>query len=149
MKVKKIIECERNRLEAYSKFQLPNTFKKVGIIVLTLSILTLIGFRFIEGESEILRDLVKKGVLVGLLLISISKDKEEDELTIKLRGQSYVKAFVFGVFYALIQPYVTYGFALLLGKANKESFLELGDFQLLFFMLIIQILFYQLLKRYR
>jgi hypothetical protein len=149
MNTKKIIECERNRLVKYSKLQLPNKYKTVGVIVLIASILTLIGLRFIEDESEIFRDLVEKSILIGLLLISVSRDKEEDELTVKLRSQSYVMAFIFGVFYALAQPYVTYAIVMIFNKESNESLLQLGDFQLLFFMLLIQIMFYQMLKRFR
>ncbi len=149
MNTKKIIDCERIFLEKYSKLQLPNKFKTVGVIVLIASILTLIGLHFVGVKSEIFRDLVEKSILVGLLLISVSRDKEEDELTVKLRSQSYVMAFIFGVFYALTQPYVTYAIVRIFNKENKESLLQLGDFQLLFFMLLIQIMFYQMLKYFR
>ncbi|NOY47122.1 MAG: hypothetical protein GXO84_02735 [Chlorobi bacterium] len=149
MNIQKFMDCERERLEKYSKLQLPNKFKTVGVIVLIASISTLIGLRFVEGEPEILRDIIEKSILVGLLLISVSRDKEEDELTVKLRSQSYAMAFIFGVFYALTQPYVTYAIVRIFNKENKESLLQLGDFQLLFFMLLIQIMFYQMLKRFR
>jgi len=147
--MKDILEYDRKQLKKYENIGLPNAYKKIGLGIVIFGFLTLVVLRFIEGEPEILRDLIKKSILVGLLIISISKDKEEDELTISLRHKSYVIAFVFTVIYAIIQPYITYGIAALIGKENKESFIELGDFQVLFFMLIVQIMYYKLLKRYR
>jgi hypothetical protein len=38
-----------------------------------------------------------------MLLMSLSKDKEED-VTITLRSQSYAIAFVIGVVYSLVMP---------------------------------------------
>lgn len=149
MKMKNILEYERKQLKKYENIGLPNIYKKVGLIIIVLGFLTLIGLRFVEGKPEIIRDLIKKSILIGLLIISISRDKEEDELTVSLRHKSYVIAFIFTVVYAIIQPYITYGIAAFIGKENKESFIELGDFQVLFFMLIIQIMYYKLLKRYR
>lgn len=84
-----------------------------------------------------------------MLIITISKDEIVDELTEKLRTQAFQAAFIFGVLYALIQPYITYLMASLIGKENKTDFLQLGDFQLLFFMLLVQIWFYWLLKKMR
>jgi len=149
MSLKTVSECERKRVSKYSNISLPNSYNKLGIAITAVAFLALLVLGFIENEPEILRDLIKKLILVGLLVVSISKDKEEDELTQKLKTQSYTMAFVFGVLYAVIQPYITYFIALLIGKENKLEFLQLGDFQLLFFMLVIQIGFYRMLKKYR
>ncbi len=149
MDTKKIMECEHQRLKKYENMSLPAQYKKIGIAVTIISFIGLFVLGYIDNEPEILRDLIKKSILVGLLIISISKDSIEDELTIKLRGKSYAMAFVFGVVYALVQPYITYFLSFLFNKKNNEDFLELGDFQLLFFMLIIQIMFYWMLKKYR
>lgn len=144
--MKTILECERKQLKKYENLNLPNSYKKLGLAIVVIGFLSLIILRFVEGEPELLRDLIRKGILVGLLFVSISRDKEEDELTINLKHKSYVIAFIFTVIYAVVQPYITYGIATVIGKENKESLIELGDFQVLFFMLIIQIMYYKLLK---
>jgi len=110
MNTEKIMDCERERLNKITNFRLPHTFWTIGMVVTGLSIVTMFVRAFVmEGDTEWLRELAKKGLLVGMLLMSISKDKEEDELTIKLRMQSYTFAFVVGVAYALIMPYIEFG----------------------------------------
>jgi hypothetical protein len=101
-----------------------------------------------EGETEWLKHLLQKTLLIGMLLMSISKDKQEDEMTITLRAQSYAIAFVIGVVYALIMPYVELGVSNVV-HSGGEAYKDLGDFQVLLFMLMIQLMFYHNLKRYR
>ena len=101
-----------------------------------------------EGDTEWLKVLCQKTLLIGMLLMSISKDKVEDEMTMTLRSQSYAIAFVIGVAYALIMPYVEFGVSNVVNSGG-EVLKDLGDFQVLLFMLMIQLMFYHNLKRYR
>lgn len=148
MTLKDVANCERKQLNKFQNYRLPIYFKYIGIILTIVSLLTIMSRLFIDNQSELLRDLAKRGFLVGMLLISISKDKEEDELTMKLRSQSYSIAFVIGVIYALVMPYVDYGVSNVL-KPDGETLKNLGDFQILIFMLMIQLMFYYVLKRAR
>lgn len=100
------------------------------------------------GETEWLKQLLQKTLLVGMLIMSLSKDKVEDEMTISLRAQSYAIAFVIGVIYALVMPYVEFGVSNMV-HSGGETFKDLGDFQVLLFMLMIQLMFYHNLKRCR
>ncbi|QTE23370.1 hypothetical protein [Polaribacter cellanae] len=62
-------------------------------------------------------------ILFGMLLISISKDKIEDEFIESLRSQSYRIAFILGILYSLLQPFINYGVDLLFDKnGTMESF---------------------------
>ena len=145
----KIIECERNRLEKITNFRLPHYFYIIGLIVAGLGIVMMFIRAFaMEGETEWLKLLLQKVLLVGMLLMSVSRDKQEDELTIKLRMQSYAWAFIVGVVYALVMPYVEFGVDSALNSGTEE-FKNLGDFQVLLFMLMIQLMCYHTLKRYR
>ena len=149
MKAEKIMDCERRRMEKLINFRLSNVYLKIGIAVVVVSIVAMFWrVLAMEGDTEWLRSLAKKGLIIGMLLMSISKDKEEDELTVKLRTQSYAIAFIIGVIYALVMPYVDYGVSNVI-KPEGETFKELGDFQILIFMLMIQLMFYHTLKRYR
>lgn len=148
MKTKNIIDCERERLIKIINFRLPAYFKTIGILLLIISFLTLMSRVFIPDQPELIREISKKGILIGMLLISISKDKQEDEMTKSLRAQSYSIAFVIGVLYTLIMPYVDYGVSNVV-NSGVESLKDLGDFQVLIFMLMIQLMFYHTLKRYR
>ena len=148
MTLKDVAEYERKQLNKIQNYRLPVYFKYIGVILFIISFITIMSRLFIDDQSELVRDLAKKGLLVGMLLISISKDKEEDELTLKIRSQSYALAFVIGVIYALIMPYVDYGVSNAL-KAEGETLKNLGDFQILIFMLMVQLMFYYVLKRAR
>ncbi len=65
-----------------------------------------------------------------------------------MRAQSYALAFIIGVVYALVMPYVEFGVSNVVNDGG-EAFKDLGDFQVLLFMLMIQLMFYHVLKRYR
>ena len=101
-----------------------------------------------DGDTEWLKLLLQKTLLVGMLIMSVSKDKVEDEMTMSLRAQSYATAFIVGVIYALVMPYLEYGVSNLV-HSGGEAFKSLGDFQVLLFMLMIQLMFYHFLKRNR
>tara|TARA_R110002073_G_scaffold152805_1_gene307724 strand:- start:285 stop:656 length:372 start_codon:yes stop_codon:yes gene_type:complete len=121
----------------------------VGIAIGAISMILMFVRAFaLEGDTEWLKLLLQKTLLIGLLVMSISKDKEEDEMTITLRSQSYAIAFVIGVVYALVMPYVEFGVDSVI-ESNVSEFKNLGDFQVLLFMLMIQLLFFHNLKRYR
>jgi hypothetical protein len=84
-------------------------------------------------------------LLIGLLLISVSKEKIEDEYIDSLRSQSYRLAFILAIVYALLQPIVNVVVSYVLQQDNEyEGF---NYFQVLFFMLIVQILFFWKLKK--
>ncbi len=131
------------------KFRLPHKFMAAGIAISVVSIVIMFVRGFVlEGDTEWLKLLLQKSLLVGLLIMSISKDKMEDEMTIQLRSQSYMIAFIVGVIYALIMPYVDLGVSNVVHDGG-EVYKDLGDFQVLLFMLMIQLMFYHNLKRYR
>ena len=50
----------------------------------------------------------------------------------QLRARSYVMAFIFGVVYAILQPYINYVVALILKKENA-GFEELSSFVIIWF----------------
>ena len=149
MNTEKMMNCERGRFDKIIKFRLPHKFMTIGIAVAALSIVMMFVRAFaMDGETEWLKLLLQKTLLVGMLIMSISKDKHEDELTIALRAQSYAIAFVIGVVYALVMPYVELGVSNVVNSGG-EVYKDLGDFQVLLFMLMIQLMFYHNLKRYR
>ena len=149
METDKIMECERKRLNKIASFRLPNQFMTIGLVVVLATIVMMFFRAFaMDGETEWLKLLLQKSLLVGMLIMSLSKDKIEDEMTISLRAQSYAIAFVVGVIYALVMPYVEYGVSNVV-HSGGEPFKDLGDFQVLLFMLMIQLMFYHTLKRYR
>jgi len=149
MNTKKIMDCERNQFYKLINFRLSHRFMAIGIAIVLISIVMMFVRAFaMEGDNQWLKLLLQKTVLVGMLIMSLSKDKIEDEMTISLRAQSYAIAFVTGVIYALVMPYVEFGVSNVV-HSGGEAFKDLGDFQVLLFMLMIQLMFYHNLKRYR
>jgi len=145
MNKKSIVECERNRIQKVLDFRLPNSFKWVGVILLVGAfVLFFLRMQFPE-QAEVLRNIGRKVFIVGLLCISLARDKEEDEMTVALKAQSYAIAFILGVIYALVMPYVEYGVSNIV-HSGGEAYKELGDFQLLSFMFLVQLGFYYTLK---
>ena len=148
MNVKKAIDCERSAIQKILNFRLPRYFRTLGIVLFAVSFLLMfLKSSFPEYTSEI-KEGAKRLMLVAMLFMSLAKDKEEDELTVLLRGQSYAAAFILGVVYALIMPYVEYGVSNLV-NTEAEAFKDLGDFQILLFMLMIQLMYYYILKKIR
>ncbi|TVZ55016.1 hypothetical protein OD91_0257 [Lutibacter sp. Hel_I_33_5] len=140
-----ICERERSHLEKMNKFQLGNQFKKVGLFIAIGAFVLMIGRKYIEN-SEWIRPILQAILLVGLLIISLSKEKIEDEFVDSLRSQSYRLAFLMAIVYSLVQPLINFGVAFLLNENDElKSF---NYFQVLFFMLIVQLMFFWQLKRY-
>ena len=148
--IKKFCEAEYRRLKKIQNYQylLPNQYKKVGMALLIISIIALLTRKYFFEDLVLVQQIGKKGMLLALLLITISKEKIEDELITKLREQAFAVAFISGVIYTLIQPLINYLVALLI-KPEKAIYNDLGDFVVLWFMLVMYLTFFYMFKRYR
>lgn len=139
-----ICEKERSHLEKMNKFQLGNKFKKIGYIIALGTFVLMIIRKYIDNSEEI-RPILHGVLLIGLLLVSLSKDKLEDEFLDSLRSQSYRIAFILVIIYSLLQPVINYVVGLAFNQ--NEEIKAFGFFQILFFMLIVQLtVFWQLKK---
>jgi|TARA_B110000977_G_C10937733_1_gene439640 hypothetical protein len=146
MNVKSFMECERKSLEKMKRYQLPNRFKKIGIGIIIISLVTFFVNKF-SIENIDLKLTAKYGILVGLLLVSISKEKIEDELMTSLRMQSYTFAFIAGVIITLLtNPLFNY-IANIISQKQQENFQEVGDWEILWILLSVQVFYFEFLKR--
>ncbi|WP_157662427.1 hypothetical protein [Polaribacter sp. SA4-10] len=127
-----------------NKFQLGNQYKRIGYIVAIGSFILMIARKYFE-DSEWIRPILHGILLIGLLLVSVSKEKIEDELIDSLRSQSYRLAFILAIVYSLVQPLVNFGVGTLLNQDDKLQGFDY--FQVLFFMLIVQLMYFWKLKR--
>ncbi|MEM9000247.1 MAG: hypothetical protein AAGB24_08270 [Bacteroidota bacterium] len=137
-------DSEREKLKRWGNLQLPNRYKRVGIWACVLIFLLMVGKKFVD-EPLWVKPLLSNALILFLLMISISKEKIEDELMVSLRSLSYRLAFVFGVLYAVIQPYIDHAVDFLINK--DEHTVDTGYFQVLIFMLVVQLMFFHQLKR--
>ena len=145
MDTKSSIDCEKKSFEKFKRYQLANSFKKVGIILALFSFLFLFVNKYFF-DSQVYRETLRYGMLLGMLLISISKEKEEDERITTLRMQSYTFAFIAGVILALIQPFINYGVDFVLG-IEEAAFKDNGDFLILWVLLSVQVFSFEMLKK--
>jgi magnesium-transporting ATPase (P-type) len=149
MSAQNYMQKEQKSLMKLINFRLPRQFMIFGLIVFGLSFLLLIFREAVFGiDSLYIKEGLQKSLLVSMLIMSLTKDKEEDEMTTQLRMQSYAWAFITGVIYALVMPYVEFGVGSILNE-GEETIGTLGDFRILVFMLLVQLMSYHVLKRYR
>lgn len=146
MNLKSISECEQRSLTKIISYRLPNKFKKIGWIVFALTFIVLFSTKLFDGDFEILVELLKKLLLVCLLVVVLSKEKIEDEMIKSIRAQSFSFAFIGGVLFTLIQPLINLIVSFIL-RSDNVIFEDLGDFQVLWFMLIIYLVVFNKLKK--
>ena len=75
----------------------------LSALVITLSILNVLML-----DMEIVLTATKSCILASLLLLVISKDKIEDELTSRIRLKAFASSFVFGVVITIVAPFINY-----------------------------------------
>ncbi len=147
MNTQNIYECERRNLEKIKRyFSLPNYLKAPSIASAAILLLLLLVLGTFSETDPLVKVTIEKLTLVALLIAALSKEKIEDELISKIRGQAYTVAFVSGVVYALVQPYINY-IVLRFLKPDKANYSELSVFIILWFMLVIYLCTFYLLKR--
>ena len=138
-----------NTMEAYrekdidklKKFQLPHGAKKVGWVIACIAFVAL----FLTTKDTTSKLIVKYSLLIGLLIISISKEEIEDELVKTLRMHSFTFAFIFAVIIAISNPLFSY-MANFLFEEKQEVFSGIGDWMILWLLLSIQVLYFEKLK---
>ncbi|MBR9919852.1 MAG: hypothetical protein GYB31_03370 [Bacteroidetes bacterium] len=137
-------ERERNRLMRLSL--LPYSFKPIGLTLFILAFAGLVISKFYVEDPNAYRTVLRHLTLIGLLFISISREKTEDEMMVRIRAQSFALAFIAGVIYAVFYPYLN----VVVDAALGQSETNLGDisvYQVMVFMLLIQIGFFYQIKR--
>jgi len=145
MTVKSILECERNNLEKFEKFQLPTKYKKIGFFVAITSLVILLLSGLIPDINEF-KELFKFSLLIGLLIVSISKDKNEDEFIVKLRMISYRFAFIIGIIEILLIPIAAH-LLILFTDINESAIGHTGKYDTLFVLLFVQVCIFEYLKK--
>jgi len=123
---------------------LPNYFIKIGILVVILSILFFISGMIFEKsipvKKEIIASIGLDGIIIGLLLISLSKSKIEDELIVMIRMQAFAQAFIFSVIYVV---------AISITTLVMKDDLPFNAYSLIIVQLIMFIIFFYLGKKDR
>ena len=103
-------EGDIEKIDKFTGYQLPNKFKIVGLVVVIVSILSIVTSLKIYildvKYHELFERIALSVSVIGLLIISISREKIEDELIGKIRMQSYNYAVIVTVLIYLILPFI-------------------------------------------
>lgn len=144
--MKSIQECEQTNIQRLLNFKLPNYAKKVGWALFTISLVMFLSTKFIEGEWELLKSILKRLVLLSLFIVVLSKEKVEDERIQHIRAKTFTLTFLITAIYILVQPIVNL-IANSIIDDNEGVFQDLGDFTILWFMLFIYLMFFHFAKK--
>ena len=93
----------------------PNYFKKIGIAVMVIAVITAAILKTRNPEADehtkvLFRVLTMNAFILGLLLISLAKDKIEDEMISAIRIRSMAGAFIATAIYVIVMPLVELAF---------------------------------------
>jgi hypothetical protein len=141
-------EGDIEKINKITGYQLPNKFKIIGLVLFIISIISISIVAFSLGNfkyNDLLDRIAKTGVVLGLLIISISKEKIEDELIAKIRMQSYNYAVIGTVAYYLITPFINYAIVFVFSSVPRME--GNNDINLLALLLTVQILTFRSLKK--
>lgn len=96
--------------------------------MLSISFVILSGLLTIEGENA--KVIAKSGVLVALLLLAITRNNIEDELTLRIRLKAFTASFIYGVAIVILEPFINllFGADLLSDKGVTELLISMFFF---------------------
>lgn len=146
MNLKSISDCEQNKLSKLINYKFPNHYMKIGWAGFSLSFFVLISTKIFDADTTVLVEILKRLMLVFLMIVVLSKEKVEDEMIKTIRAQSFSIAFIAGIAYTLVQPIINFIVGFFLNE-DMSVFEELGDFQVLWFLLIIYLVVFNKLKK--
>lgn len=146
MTKKSIIDCERKRMLNMKNFQISHRYKKYGIGLFIISIVTLLLNKFFIEIPEV-RMIAKYGMLIGLLIVSISKEKIEDELVTQIRMQSYSLTFIIGVAFTLFASLFENIIETLFSINPTPENDNMVYYSVVWMLVCIQVSYFEMLKR--
>ncbi len=136
----------KSKNQMYSFILIPHVFKKIGYAGYAIFFVLSFSCTFFFTDYKILEKFFFSIMLFFMLMISVSKEEIEDEMTVQIRAYSYSSAFLVAVLIAIFQPLLV-----LLVAQFKEVGEVYYDFikirSLLWFMLLQQILVFERLRR--
>ena len=115
----------------------PFWVKYLGIVISILSIL--IHWSYMSDELTVLSSFWDFGLVIGLIIISLSKERNEDEMTMSIRLNSVFISFFLGIlFYILFQ---------LLARLDGENVSSHNSLYVTTYILLSYVLIFHLTKK--
>ena len=142
-------EGDIEKIDKFTGYQLPNKFKIVGLVLFITSILSIITslklYMLDIKYHELFERIALSVSVIGLLIISISREKIEDELIGKIRMQSYNYAVIVTVLIYLILPFIHFSIVSIFSSMPKIEGSK--DVSVLGVLLMSQIFTFRKLKK--
>lgn len=122
---------------------LPNYFKKIGFVLIMLTVLAFIFLVTVKPEvskdtKELLRQSMISSFILALAMIAVSRDRMEDERTLSLRLQAMAFAFIYSVGDPMITPWIS--------KIMNDTWEKTGGDILVLNMQVIYLLVFSFMK---
>jgi len=86
---------------------LPNYFKKIGLGFILASVVFVVSVKILgihptAEKKEIMKTIFWDILIIGMLFIAFSKEKDEDELNMLIRMKALASAFVYIVIFKIV-----------------------------------------------
>ena len=90
---------------------LPNYFKKIGLGFILASVVFVVsvkisGIHLTAEKKEMMKTISRDVVLLGMMFLAFSKEKDEDELTMLIRMKALASAFVYIVIFKIVSDVI-------------------------------------------
>lgn len=148
METKTKQEGDIEKINKFTGFQLPNKFKKVGLVLFIISFIGLFLIAIYLENPEyknVCKRIVSTLAVLSLLMISVSREKIEDELIAKIRLQSYHYAVLGTVIFYALMPFINFSVEAI--NSSIPNIQGSPDVSILVTLLSIQILIFKKLKK--
>ncbi|OAB31389.1 hypothetical protein SAMN05444395_101637 [Flavobacterium fryxellicola] len=148
MELKSKQERDIEKINKFTGYQLSNKFKIIGLGLSIISLVSIVmNAAYLENTKYyyLFDRIALTTMVLGFLVISLSKEKIEDELIAQIRMQSFNYAVIGTVIIYLTMPFINYilYFKSLVGREIEGS----KDVAVLGLLLTIQILTFRKLKK--
>ena len=151
MSIKSIAQCEREerQLKKLLNFQLPEKMKTPGFIIAGVGAVIFLLNKFIPLDKEMVKLFCSSLFTIGLFMVTLSKDNEEDELIKSIRGQAFSLSFMIGIINILVLPWVHFGGDFLINGAEEAAYEAISGFHVIMIMLAYHLMIFTYFKRLR
>lgn len=142
IKKNKLVKME-SKINKNEVALLPKYFKKIGLVVMILAFIPAVvvksmNVEMVQSQKELFRIFTLNAFILGLLFVSWSKDKVEDEMTVAIRLKAMAWTFGWAVLYVIVKPIVDLLF--------KDPIQDLTGQQVVMSMLFVYLIMYYLQK---
>jgi hypothetical protein len=100
------MESKAHKANNNKRGGLPNYFKKVGLLLILITIIFAVIYQFIlfKKSSVLSKHIFLDTLIIGLFLFSFANEKLEDERIMLIRLKAIAQAFVFALTITIISP---------------------------------------------